>query len=261
MFETARYEGRRRIRGTIVLTAAVSLYTAFIVWYFSALEGVDYDEVFEQVPPAIRDAFGIEALSTIEGFLSAQVFNFVWLLGLGLYFAYTAGSLVAGDVEDDRLDLLLSFPVSRTRLLAEKFGALLLPLVTVNVVGGGVIYALVAAAGETIDPTHLALVHLFSVPYLLVCAGVGLVFSVLVDRAAIAERGAVGVVFALYLIESVVGSSTEFSWLEYASPTNYYDPTAILVRESANPLDAAVLLAAFVVLFLVSGWLFRRRDI
>lgn len=261
MFETARYEAKRRIRGTVVLAVAVSLYTAFVIWYFSALEGVDYEEVFEQVPAAMQNAFGIEALSTIEGFLSAQVFNFVWLLGLGLYFAYTAGGLVAGDVEDDRLDLLLSFPVSRTRLLAEKFAAILLPLVTVNVVAGSVIYALVAAVGESIDPTHLALVHLFSIPYLLVCAAVGVVFSVLVDRAAIAERGAVGVVFLLYLMESVVGSSTDFELLQYISPTNYYRPTEILVGGSADPLDAAVLLAAFVALFLVSRWLFRRRDI
>lgn len=261
MFETARYEAKRRMQGTVVLTVAVSLYVAFVIWYFSALEGVDYEEVFEQVPAAIQDAFGIEALSTIEGFLSAQVFNFVWLLGLGLYFAYTAGALVAGDVEDDRLDLLLSFPVSRTRLLTEKFAAILLPLVTVNVVAGSVVYALVAATGDSIDPAQLALVHLFSIPYLLVCAAIGVVFSVLVDRAAIAERGAVGVVFLLYLIDSVVGSSTDFEWLQYISPTNYYRPTEILVGGSADPLNAAVLLAAFVALFLVSRWLFRRRDI
>lgn len=261
MFETLRYETRRRLRGTALLTAAVSLYAGFVVWYFSALEGVDYEELVEQFPPAVTEAFGIEALSTIEGFLGAQVFNFLWLLGLGLYFAYAAGQLVAGDVENERLDLVLSFPVSRSRLLAERFGSLLLPIVAVNVVAGGVIYVLVAAIGETIDPAHLALVHLLSVPYLLVCAAIGVVCSVLASRAAIAERAAVGIVFVLFLVESVVGSSTAFGWIQYVSPTNYYAPTEVLVDGSYEVTDTVVLLAAFLSLLVASQVLFRRRDI
>ena len=99
MFETVRYEGRRRLRGTAILTAGVGAYAGFIVWYFTVLEGVDYEDVFEDLPPAMLDAFGIQNLSTIEGFLGAQLFSFIWLLGLGLYFAYVAGGLVARDIE------------------------------------------------------------------------------------------------------------------------------------------------------------------
>lgn len=163
------------------------------------------------------EASGIEALGTIEGFLGGQIFNFVWLLGLGLYFAYAAGRLIASDIEDERMDLLLSFPVPRSRLLVEKFASLLLPLVTLNVVVGGVIYVLVLAIGESIDPVHLALAHLLSIPYLLVCAAIGVVLSVLVDRAAVAERAAIGVVFVLFLVESVVGGGSDFEWIQYIS--------------------------------------------
>ncbi|MFC7057177.1 ABC transporter permease subunit [Halovenus salina] len=261
MLETARHEGRRRLKGTAVLTVAIALYSGFIVWYFSALEGVEYEELFQEAPAAIRNAFGIEALSTVEGFLSAQIFNFVWLLGLGLYFAYTAGGLIAGDIENERMDLLLSFPISRSRLLLELFTSLLVPIAVVNAVTAGVLYGLVAAIGESIDPVALAVVHLLSVPYLLVCAGIGLVFSVSVDRAAIAERAGVGLVFTLFLVESVVGGSTDFEVLRYLSPTNYYQPTEILVTNSYSVTDTAVLLVAFLVLLAVSQALFRRRDI
>lgn len=261
MFETLRYESRRRVRGTAIMTVAISLYAGFTVWYFSALEDVDYEQVVQEAPTAVKQAFGIESLTTVEGFLGAQIFNFVWLLGLGLYFAYTAGNIVAGEIEDQRLDLLLSFPVSRSRLLVEKFGALLLPLVAVNVVAGGVIYALVLAIGQTIDPVYLGLAHLFSVPYLLVCAAIGTVASVLASRSAVAQRGAVGVVFVLYLVESVVGGSTEFEVIQYVSPTNYYNPTEILLHGSYELTDPVVLLASFLVLLAVSALLFRRRDI
>lgn len=261
MLETAQYETSRRLRGTALLTVALSLYTAFIVWYFSILEGVDYETIFEDMPPAMVEAFGIDALGTIEGFLGVQIFNFVWLLGLGLYFAYTAGGSIATDIENERLDLLLTLPVSRSRFLTEKFASLLLPLVMLNVVVGIVIYGLVVAIGESVDPLYLVLAHLFSIPYLLVCAAIGLVFSVLVNRAAIAERAAIGVVFALYLLESVVGGGTDLEWLQYLSPTNYYEPTPILVDGTYESLDAAVLLVAFIILLIAAQVLFKRRDL
>ena len=261
MFETARYEGRRRLRGAAVLTAGVAAYAGFIVWYFTVLEGVDYEDVFEDLPPAMLDAFGIQNLSTIEGFLGAQVFNFVWLLGLGLYFAYVAGGVVARDVETERMDLLLSFPVTRSRLLVEKFAALLVPMIAVNALGGLVIYLFVLAIGETIAVDHLALTHLLSVPFLLVCAGIGLAFSVAVDRAAIAERAAVGTVFVLYLVESVVGGAEGYDWIQYLSPTQYYEPTSVLIDGSFEPIDSVILLVAFAGLLILSQALFERRDI
>ncbi|RQG99394.1 ABC transporter permease subunit [Natrarchaeobius oligotrophus] len=261
MFETTRYEMGRRVRGTAILTVAIGLYAAFIVWYFTVLEGVDYDQMLESMPPAMMDAFGIETLATIEGFLGSQIYSFVWLLGLGLYFAYAAGGLVANDAEHDRLDLLLSFPVSRSRLLLEKVASLFLPLIALNVGVGATVYVLAAVIGEPIDVANLALAHALSVPYLLVCAGIGLVLSVLVDRAAVAERAAIGVVFVLFLLESVVGGADELEWIQYLSPTYYYEPTPVLIDGSYEPIDAAILLTAFVGLVIVATVLFDRRDV
>ncbi|WP_256402301.1 ABC transporter permease [Halorubrum salinum] len=261
MFETARYEARRKIRGTLILTAGVGAYAGFIVWYFTVLEGVDYEDVFADLPPAMLEAFGIENLSTIEGFLGAQLFSFVWLLGLGLYFAYVAGGTVAGDIETGRIDLLVSLPVARSRLLVEKFAALFVPMLAVNVLGGPIIYVFVVAIGESIPASHLALTHLLSIPFFLVCGGIGLVFSVAANRATVAERGAVATVFVLYLVESVVGGADEYDWIQYLSPTQYYDPTPTLIDGSFDPIDSAILLVAFAGLILLSVAAFERRDL
>ncbi|WP_135663475.1 ABC transporter permease [Halorhabdus rudnickae] len=261
MVETARYEAGRRVRGAVLLSVGISLYAAFIVWYFTVLDGVAIEELFEELPPAMQDAFGAESLSTIGGFLGAEVYSFIWVLGLGLYLAYVAGGMIAGDVENDRLDLLLSFPISRRRLLFEKFASLLVPIVVVNVVVGCAVYLLVEAIDESIELTHLALTHALSIPYLLVCAAIGTVFSVLVSRAAIAERGAIGLVFVLFLVESAIGSAEEYDWIQYISPTHYYDPATLLVEGSYELIDSAILLLSFLALLLLAGIVFDRRDI
>lgn len=261
MFETARYDGARRVRGTLVLAAGIGVLSVFFVWYFTQIGDLDVDAMFESMDPLLLQAFGIETLATIEGFLAAEVYTFVWLLGLGLYFAYSAGGLVASDVEHDRLDLLLSLPVSRSRLLAEKFASLLVPIVVVNVVVGLVVYGSVLAIGESIDPVVLAMTHLLSVPYLLACAAVGTILSVLVDRADVARRLALALVFVLYLVESVLSNAAGLEWIGYVNPSRYYEPTAILVHGTYDLLDATILLAAVLVLLVGAQLLFERRDV
>lgn len=263
MFETARYEVSRRLRGTAIITAGISALVVFMVAIFPSMEAadVDIDEMIDAYPPAMRDAFGIETLASIEGFLAVEIYNFVWVLVLGLYFAYTAAGLIAADIERDRMDLLLSFPVTRSRLLVEKFSSLLVPILAFNVVGAIVVYAGVLAIGESIDPLSVGMVHLLSIPYLLVCGALGLVLSVLVDRADVAKRVSIALVFVLYLIESIAASAEGVEWLQYVSPTNYYDPTPILVHETYDLLDAGILLVIFLGLLIVSQLLFQRRDI
>lgn len=261
MFETARYEAGRRLRGTATLAGGIAVLVVFFVWYFSVLDVEELTGAMESLPPAMLDAFGIQTIATIEGFLAAEVYNFVWVLGLGLYFAYAAGGLIAGDVERDRMDLLLSFPVSRSRLLAEKFSALVLPIVAVNIVTAAVVYGGVAAIGESIDLGHLVVVHVLSIPYLLACAAIGTLFSVVFDRADTAKRGAVGLVFALFLVKSVTAGADGYEWIQYVTPMHYYQPTPILIDGTYQLADAGVLLAVFIVLLAVSHVIFQRRDV
>ncbi|XVH33522.1 ABC transporter permease subunit (plasmid) [Haloferacaceae archaeon DSL9] len=263
MFETTWYEAGRRLRGTTIFTLGISVLAAFYIALFPSFQAadIDIDEMIEAWPPALREAFGLETLATVEGFLAVELYNFVWLILLGLYFAYSAAGLIADDVEHDRMDLLLSLPVSRFRLLVEKFASLVVPIVTVNAVVGAAVYAGVLAIGESISPTSLAMVHLLSIPYLLACAALGLLLSVLVDRADVAKRVAIALVFVLYLLESIATNADGFEWLQYLSPTHYYSPTPILVHDTYAVADAGLLLAVAIGLVVVSGVVFRRRDI
>lgn len=261
MLETARFEGKRRVRGTAILAVGLSLYSGFIVWYSTVFENIDAEEIFADMPPALIEAFGIAELATIEGFLGAQIYTFLWVLGLGIYFAYAGAGLVANDIERGRMNLLGVFPISRARLLSEKFTALLVPLLVLNIAVGVAIYGFVFAIGESIDPLHMTLAHVLSIPYLLVCAAIGMILSVVVDRASIAERGAMGLIFLLWLGESVVSGAGDYSWLAYFSPTYYYEPTPVLIDGSYEPSHSLVLLGIFAALFVIGVVLFKRRDL
>jgi ABC-2 type transport system permease protein len=262
MLEIARYEARKRVRGSIVLSLGVAGLIGLYLWMWPriAASGVDLDQYVDSFPPALRELFGIESLSTIEGFLAAELYAFVWVLLLGLYLAYAAASVVAGDVESGRMDVLLSLPVSRARLLGEKALSLVVPVTVPNLLTPPVVLGGVAAVGETLSAQDLLAVHALSVPYLLACAALGLLASVSFDRESVAQRVAAGVVFALFLVESVV-TGTEFAWLGAVAPTRYYDPTAVLVDSTYDVGGALVLLLGTAVVALGAVLQFRRRDV
>lgn len=261
--EVLRYEGRRRLKGSVYLAAGLGAFVLLYAPFFPAVKasGEQLQEYVENLPPAFRAAFGLEAFTTIEGFLAAEFYQFAWVLLLGAYFAYRAAGAVAGDVESGRIDMVLSAPVSRASVVLGKYGSLGVPIAVCNAVVVVAAYATVLLAGESIAVSRLLAVHALSVPYFLACAGIGLLLSVAVGRASLAERGALAAVFALFLVDTLTATDADLEPLGAVSPTRHYDPTAVLVHAEYDLLGTGILLAGAAVLVGASVAVFRRRDL
>jgi ABC-2 type transport system permease protein len=260
--EVFRYEGRQRFRGATLVTVGFVLISALFVGLYPSVEesGIDYERFLESSPEALQAAVGSGGVDTVEGFLAIEFYQFVWLLLFGVYVAYSGGALVASDVEHGRMDVLLATPVHRSRILVEKYLSLLVPVLLPNLVLPLAVYGAVAAVGESLSLVDLYAVHLLSVPYLLCCASIGTALSVLVDRAAVAQRGGLVAVFALFLVEAI-STSADLDALGAVSPTRYYDPSEVLVEGTYDVAGAAVLLCGALVLLTASVLYFEGRDV
>ncbi|PSQ18033.1 ABC transporter permease [Halobacteriales archaeon QS_8_69_26] len=261
--EVLRYEGRRRLKGSVYLGVGLGLFALLFAPFYPAVKesGEQLQEYVENLPPAIRAAFGLDAFTTIEGFLATEFYAFAWVLLLGVYLAYRAGGAVAGDVESGRIDMVLSAPVSRAGVVLGTVGSLLVPIAVCNLLVPPAVYATVLLAGETIAVPRLLAVHALSVPYFLACVGIGTVLSVAVGRASVAERGAIAAVFGLFLVDTLTTTDPDLEPVGAVSPTRHYDPTAVLVRAEYDLVGAGVLLAGTVALVAVAVVVFRRRDL
>ena len=261
MLEFTRYESRKRVLGSIVLSVGMGLLAAMIVWvYPSFQESFQEDELLGAYPDQLIRLFDIETMSSLAGFLAFELYAFGWIILLGLYFAYSGADLVAGDIEHGRMDTVLAMPVSRPRLLAERYSSLLVPILAVNVLVPLVVFLGAGLVGETVAVADLAAVHLLSIPYLLACAGIGTFCSVVFSRASIAQRGALGVTFFLFLMESLV-EGTEYDLLGAIAPMRYYSPNDILLASEYDLVGAGVLVATAVGLLVASQFVFVRRDL
>lgn len=255
-----RNESRRLRRGSLILGGLFALITAFFLVVFPAIKD-EAELIMDAYPEFMIGLLGIEELNTIEGFAGGYIYPFVWVLFGGVYFAYVSAGMISGDIQSRKLDLTLSNPISRESVLVQKVAALWVPLVALNVAVMAVLFLGALVLGETFDPLALAMVHLLSVPYLLVCAGIGIVFSVMFDRAGRAQVTSLGTVFVLWLVDGLSHLEPDFEWIGDLTPSRYYDPNEILVRGEYAFLDASVLLAVFLGLLVVAAAVFSRRDI
>lgn len=261
MLEFLRYQSRKRLLGSGVLAAGMSVLAAMIVWvYPSFRESFQDDELLSAYPDQLIQLFDIETMTSLEGFLAFELYAFGWIILLGLYFAYSGADLIAGDIEQGRLDTVLAMPVSRSQLLAERFTALLVPAVFVNTLVPAVVLVGAQLVSDSVSVADLVAVHLLSVPYLLACAGIGACFSVLASRASIAQRAALGLTFFLFLLESLV-EGTEYESVGAIAPMRYYSPNDILLDSSYDLAGAGVLIVGTAVLLFVGQIIFVHRDL
>ncbi|AGB17478.1 hypothetical protein Halru_2908 [Halovivax ruber XH-70] len=259
--ELATYYGRNRVRGSVYLALAMSLLAAMVIWvYPSFADAFGEDELLEAYPPQVLQVFDIETMGSIEGFLSFELYTFGWVILLGLYLAYLAAGTIADDIDRERTDILLTLPISRASVVAQTFAALAVPIVAVNVITPIVVYVSTRLVDHPIGAADLAAVHALSIPYLFACAAIGLLASVVADRAAIAQRVALGAIFGLYMLESLL-EGTDYEAVGAISPTRYFDPNAILLDAEYDLVGAGILVAGTLVLVVVSQLWFRRRDV
>jgi ABC-2 type transport system permease protein len=258
VFTKTLWDQRRVLLGwTIGITAVGVGYAAF----YPAVNSPQYLDMLESFPPGVMDAMGFADIGTAAGYLGSTTFG---LLGPALIVAMAAalgGSAIAGDEESGRLDLTLAHPVSRWAVLTQRFAALVVGMFVVCAV---LALALLAISGPAelneIGPANLA------------AGGLQLaLLGTLFGAVAIAVGAATGrrtLVYAVVAIVGVVGffgnnlgpAVEGLAWLRDVSPFHYYSG-GLPLRNGVQPVDAAVLALASIVLVVAGGWRFDRRDL
>jgi len=112
-----------------------------VIWVYPSFEAeVDLDQLLAAYPEPVLQVMGVQTMASLGGFLSFELYTFGWIILLGLYLAYATAGAIADDVDRGRMDVLLSMPISRSRVVAERFAAMTVPIVGANVLPPIVVY-------------------------------------------------------------------------------------------------------------------------
>jgi ABC-2 type transport system permease protein len=212
-------------------------------------------------PKGVLDALGFTDITTAAGYLGSTTYGILGPILIIIYAAVLGGRAIAGEEEAGRLEVLLAHPVSRWRVLVERWLAM---AVSLAVVGAVLLLAMIAVASllgfQGIDPAEQAAATLQMVLLGLVFGSLALAVGAATGSRGVA-LGAVAVVGVLTYFANTLGPSVDaIAWSRDLSPFHYYSGGQPLLH-GLQLADAGTLLAASVVLLGLGGLVLRRRDI
>ena len=248
-------------RGVVGWSIGVAVYAVMICAIWPTIRNSpSLLAAMKDYPDALKEVFGGRSFTTAAGYLNAELFSMMIPLFFAVFAIGFAASTTGGEEERGLLDLVLSHPVPRVRLVVEKAAALVVGLVVMV----GVMALAMAVAGAVVD-LGIGVNEIVAA-----CVGAGLVglvagsFALLVGLAhgtrAAAIAGASVVLGLTYLLQILSGFVDAFRPFRWLSPLYVADSTAPLATgwPAQRYLPLLVVSGVLIVLGAVA---FERRDL
>jgi ABC-2 type transport system permease protein len=246
-----------RQRSLLAWGLPIGLMSAFVVAIFPSVEDA-LGKAIRDYPTELKEAFSIGELATVEQYLEAEMLSLIVPLALGYLAVRSIASGLSGAAESGRLDVLLSAPVSRRRLVASGFAATAIELAAVLAVSLllTAIGSWLSGAGLSFGPALAGFANVW--PLALVFAGLGVVATGFSLRTSVVTGSVAGVLVAMYVADLIGRLDAGLDWVRYGSVFRYYG-TAI--EDGIDPLSFAAIVAVAIGLTALGAHLFERRDI
>ncbi|MBI2918312.1 MAG: ABC transporter permease subunit [Chloroflexi bacterium] len=245
-------------------SAGLVLFAAMMVAFYPSVSGnpaiQDYVDNF---PKELMALMGIQELTDFTspaGYLQGELFSImvpivfiVFAVGLG------AGS-IAGEENEGTMEMLLSEPVTRERLVLEKFASLVAATAGLGLVLWLALMAAAPLAGMEISPLRLLEAGISAALLGLAFGAVAFAAGSVTGRRGVSVGVAAGAAAVTYLLNALAGIVDYLGPAKWLSPFFYYngDPA---VLNGLNILHTGVLLGLVLLLGAVSYAGFQRRDL
>lgn len=255
-----------RRRSTVWWSGGVAAYVAVNNAFYPTIKNTaGIENLVKNLPDTFKTLIGSSdqiLITSPAGYLQGRVFGLI-LPVLLLVFAVGAGAYaIGGSEEDGTLELLLSNPVTRGRVLIERFFAVVALSTSLGIV--------VAASLLAFSPPF-GLLEGVSIPGLVAAVFAATAFGVMHGAIAFAAGAWTGhrsvaiatattVAVVGNLLNAVAAASESLHILRFASPWHWYGGRNMLAQGIAlEPF--LVPIAVSVVCAAVGWWSFRRRDL
>ncbi|MEU7002489.1 ABC transporter permease subunit [Nonomuraea sp. NPDC046570] len=241
--------------------------SAFFVLYLSIYPSISADPALysqtatAKYPGALKDLMGgLDDFASGAGYLQTVVYQLFGPMLFVVCAMVLGNRALAQPEEAGTLELTLTLPVDRGRLVLQRFAALLLGLLAVAAVTFLVVWGLSAATGMNVPADRILAGHtgvfLLGVTFGTIALAVGAATG----RKALG-MSAVGVIaVGGYIVETMGRNVAAISWLKWISPFHYFLEGQPL-RQGFPVGDYLVLAAATAVLALIAVLAFDRRDV
>lgn len=245
-------------------TVGLAGYVALIASVYPTVrDNPDLEKLVESYPEALKAfvAFGGQFdFTSAAGYLGSELFSFMMpALFLVAAVGHGAGTL-AGEEERGTIDLLLSSPLSRTRVALEKLAAMCVELAALGVVLWLALWVGARAFSMEVSVAHLASATALLVVLALAYGAIAFMVAAATGRKTLAIGLTVALAVGAYLVNSLASLVEVLEPFQKATPFYHY-AVADPLRQGLDPWHTLFLIAVGAVAAAAGVLLFDRRDL
>jgi ABC-2 type transport system permease protein len=237
---------------------------AFMVAFYPSISEIeDFETIIEAYPEDLMALFGASNLADMTspvGFLNIELFGFT-VPALFAVFAIGLGSAaIAGEESRGTIEMLLSEPITRGRLILEKFAAMSVLIVALAFALWASLVIGAAIMDMEISTLRLGEMSISTALLGLIFGGVAFAVGAVTGRRGLSMGAAASVVVAGHVLNAFSLMSDIMEPARWLSPFHYYNGNLPLYN-GLDPVHVIVMVAVIAFLFAISYIGFQRRDI
>lgn len=244
------------------------ILAGLIIWLLSifpqfAEQQESMEKLFEAYPDSMKDMFKMNELSlgTLIGFYGIEVYMMTTLLG-SIYTAIFASNMLAKEENEKTVEFLLSKPVTRNEIVAQKAAVVVLNVFILNIVAA--VASLIGfqfAKGYDVPYQTFALLVTGAFLLHLTFAALSYLLSAIMRKTRNTLAVSIAVVIITYFLNMMSGLSEKLEALKYMSPFYYIDAASIINNHKLEPLYAFIMIAVCLLSLFVTFMVYKRKDI
>jgi len=218
--------------------------------------------LLESMPAAFKGLVGSLAdLTRFDTYIASQLFDIRMPIIAGIMSIILGIGISVADEEKGELRTLLSLPVSRTKLLTQRWLAMLTIMV---VIGFGMVAGIYAVLPfidiASIEPDVLARLSAMTLLIMITFGTIPFAVGLATGRRSVATGVSILIVIGSFLLSTFAQA---VDWLSDYEPLSllHYFPAADIVKNGIDLKDVAVFGVVTVVLLVLSIAFFRARDV
>lgn len=253
-----------RYRGQILgWGISLGLVGAMLVAMYDVMQArqEQYTKLFNSFPKefmAFFNATDMMTMFTPAGFVNIEFFSYMTII-IGIFAVMSGSGILASDEESGVLDLVLAYPVSRTRMFTQRVLAFIMATIAVLTITWLGFVVVEPGTKMNVTPDRLALpfVSLFAI--LMIFGTLALLLSMLLPSHGLAGMTSGILMVASFFITALANLNSHLKPIAKLSPMSYYQGGLAM---DGLKWGWVVWMLGFSLLFvLIAWWRFERRDI
>lgn len=256
-----KHELRQGWKSLAIWTLAIGFFVVICVSMYPEMKGEmeDVSEMFSSMG-AFTAAFGMDRLNfgTLIGFYAIECGN---ILGIGgaFYAAILGITALAKEEKERTAEFLLSHPISRTKIITEKWIAILVQILVLNVVVFLMSIASIVCIDEKILWEEIGYLHFAYFLVQVVLAGICFGISAFIRNSGIGVG--IGLATTMYFINIVANITESAKDLKYITPFGFAEAADIVANVDLEWKIVAINLVFALIGVIAAYWKYCKKDI